>query len=211
MISCAPVARRPSRSEKAAKPPKRKRPGRPPKHEKADDVEARFPDAHVIKRYGNRRLYDAKNSRAITLEGIAELVRRGEKVLVVDGDNGEDITRRVLVQILLETPQQRVLELMPVELLRNLISMREGPVSKWLEAYLNAGTRFVEKMSAGGPMKGAIDQLLPWMRAESWVPFDGGSGEAAAGNEPGEDELRDEMAELQRRMADLTARVNRRS
>jgi polyhydroxyalkanoate synthesis repressor PhaR len=210
MIACAPVARRPSRGEKAAKPPKRKRPGRPPKHEKADDVEARFPDAHVIKRYGNRRLYDAKNSKAITLEGIAELVRRGEKVLVVDGDSGEDITRRVLVQILLETPQQRVLELMPVELLRNLISMREGPVAKWLGAYLNAGTRFVEKMSSGGPMKGTMEQLLPWMRAESWVPFDGPSGEAA-GDEPPEDELRDEMAELQRRMADLTARVNRRS
>src|SRR5439155_6361365 len=68
MIGCAPVARRPSRKpEKAAKPPKRRRPGRPPKHE-TDDAEARFPDAHVIKRYGNRRLYDAENSRAITLE-----------------------------------------------------------------------------------------------------------------------------------------------
>jgi polyhydroxyalkanoate synthesis repressor PhaR len=215
MIACAPVARRPSRTAEKAKPPKRRRPGRPPKHE-TDDVEARFPDAHVIKRYGNRRLYDAKNSKAITLEGIAELVRRGEKVLVVDGDNGDDITRRVLVQILLESQQARVLEMMPVELLRKLISVREGPVAKWMEAYLNAGSRFAEKLSAGGPIQGTMEQLLPWMRAESWMPFDAGAAGATPAPPSGaegakDEELRDEMEELQRRMADLTARVNRRS
>jgi polyhydroxyalkanoate synthesis repressor PhaR len=191
------------RAAKTAKPTKRRRPGRPPKHIGGDDADERFPDAYLIKRYGNRRLYDARKSRATSLEGIAELVRRGEKVLVVDGDSGEDITRRVLTQILLESQNGRLLELMPVELLRNLVSMREGPIAKWMETYLNAGARFVNQLGKAGPdakgLKESMDNFFPWVKAD-WV---------APTAAPAADEgLRDEMAELQQRLADLSARVN---
>jgi polyhydroxyalkanoate synthesis repressor PhaR len=58
--------------------------------------------AITIKKYENRRLYDSTNSRYINLEEIAELIKEGYEVKVVDAASGEDITRVVLTQIIME-------------------------------------------------------------------------------------------------------------
>lgn len=58
--------------------------------------------AITIKKYENRRLYDSTNSRYINLEEIAELIKDGYEVKVVDAASGEDITRVVLTQIIME-------------------------------------------------------------------------------------------------------------
>ena len=59
------------------------------------------PQPHLIKKYANRKLYDTRTSRYITLEGIAELVRNGHEIRVVDRDNGRDLTQVTLSQIVL--------------------------------------------------------------------------------------------------------------
>jgi len=59
------------------------------------------PDRHLIKKYANRKLYDTRTSRYITLEGIAELVRNGHEIKVVDRDNGNDLTQLTLSQLVL--------------------------------------------------------------------------------------------------------------
>src|SRR3977135_391817 len=59
------------------------------------------PQPHLIKKYANRKLYDTRRSRYITLEGIAELVRNGHEIKVVDRDNGHDLTQVTLSQIVL--------------------------------------------------------------------------------------------------------------
>jgi len=59
------------------------------------------PERHLIKKYANRKLYDTRTSRYITLEGIAELVRDGHDIRVVDRDSGADLTQVVLSQIVL--------------------------------------------------------------------------------------------------------------
>ena len=56
----------------------------------------------VIKRYANRKLYDTEAKQYITLEGIAELIRRGQEVQVVDHETGADITAMTQAQIILE-------------------------------------------------------------------------------------------------------------
>lgn len=56
----------------------------------------------VIRKYENRRLYDATNSRYINLEEVAEMVRAGYDVQVVDAATGEDLTRLILTQIIAE-------------------------------------------------------------------------------------------------------------
>ncbi len=58
-------------------------------------------ETHLIKKYANRKLYDTRTSRYVTLEGIAELVRNGHDIKVVDRDNGHDITQVILSQIVL--------------------------------------------------------------------------------------------------------------
>lgn len=60
------------------------------------------PERHLIKKYANRKLYDTRTSRYITLEGIAQLVRDGHEIKVVDRDDGRDLTQLTLSQIVLE-------------------------------------------------------------------------------------------------------------
>jgi polyhydroxyalkanoate synthesis repressor PhaR len=59
------------------------------------------PEKHLIKKYANRKLYDTRTSRYITLDGIAQLVREGHEIKVVDRDNGGDLTQVTLSQIVL--------------------------------------------------------------------------------------------------------------
>ena len=59
------------------------------------------PERHLIKKYANRKLYDTRTSRYITLDEIAELVRRGHEIKVVDRDNGADLTQVTLSQVVL--------------------------------------------------------------------------------------------------------------
>jgi polyhydroxyalkanoate synthesis repressor PhaR len=61
----------------------------------------------VIKRYPNRKLYDTARRRYVTLEQVAELIRRGAEVRVVDHESGGDITTAVLSQILHEREKAR--------------------------------------------------------------------------------------------------------
>ena len=59
------------------------------------------PERHLIKKYANRKLYDTRTSRYVTLDEIAELVRGGHDITVVDRDNGHDLTQVILSQIVL--------------------------------------------------------------------------------------------------------------
>jgi polyhydroxyalkanoate synthesis repressor PhaR len=59
------------------------------------------PERHLIKKYANRKLYDTRTSRYITLEAISELVRDGHEIKVVDRDSGHDLTQVTLSQIVL--------------------------------------------------------------------------------------------------------------
>ena len=59
----------------------------------------------LIKKYANRRLYDASQSRHITLEDIRKLIVKGEKLKVVEDKTGHDITRHILLQVIAEQEQ----------------------------------------------------------------------------------------------------------
>ncbi len=195
-------------------------PGRP--SQGAEAAKAYPPSARVIKRYGNRRLYDAQLSRCVTMTEIADMVRAHEDVRVVDGDTGEDLTKRVLVQLILEQQNAPQLELLPVELLHQIIAVRTGPIAGWLGQYLQAGAEFLDRQSkaAAPTMRGVTDSLgnlFPWLNPESWkgqpgaaaatgVPGAAGQEASAEGQDGG---LRNELADLQKRFADLTAKLMR--
>jgi len=73
----------------------------------------------IIKRYANRKLYDTGESRYVTLEGIAEMVKRGIEVRIVDNRSKGDLTSATLAQIILEEEKKR--GRMPLEVLRDII------------------------------------------------------------------------------------------
>jgi polyhydroxyalkanoate synthesis repressor PhaR len=70
------------------------------------------PERHLIKKYANRKLYDTHTSHYVTLEGIADLVRVGHTIQVVDRDSGQDLTQVILSQIVLSEEKRGPARLM---------------------------------------------------------------------------------------------------
>lgn len=94
-----------------------------------------MPDKILFKRYSNRRLYDTSTSSYVTLDGVAEIIRKGSLVEVVDADTGEDITAYTLTQILLEEARKKNV-LMPAPLLHLAIRYGDGVLAEFFEKYL---------------------------------------------------------------------------
>src|SRR5213080_3547222 len=76
-------------------------------------------ETRVVKRYANRKLYDTQRSRYVTLEQIAEMVRGGEDVKIVDNNSKEDLTAITLAQIIFE--EEKKSSFLPLSALRNII------------------------------------------------------------------------------------------
>jgi polyhydroxyalkanoate synthesis repressor PhaR len=93
--------------------------------------------AALIKRYPNRRLYDTQQSRYITLEDLAARIEEGHEVKVVESTTGDDVTRRVLLQVLLTDAYASRVDCIPVELLRTLIRLRDPSLMRLFEKYVN--------------------------------------------------------------------------
>lgn len=123
----------------------------------------------VVKKYSNRRLYDTDDSRYISLEELAEKIRQGVEVRVVDAKSGEDLTAATLTQILIDG--RGAARLLPASLLIQLVRLGDdalaeflGNYVRWaLEIYLQAkqGTRAAGSYYAptSGPFN-AADALL---------------------------------------------------
>ena len=77
--------------------------------------------ARVIKRYGNRKLYDVEASAYVSLDDLSTLIRKGETVEVVDNVTGEDITAQTLTQIVLEEGKKGRGSILPVDMLHDLL------------------------------------------------------------------------------------------
>ena len=89
----------------------------------------------LIKKYANRRLYDASISKHVTLEDIRDLIVRGEKIRVVEDKTGEDITRLILLQVIAEQ-EQFGKPLLTTQLLESIIRYYGGPMQDFMAGYL---------------------------------------------------------------------------
>jgi polyhydroxyalkanoate synthesis repressor PhaR len=94
------------------------------------------PPAITIKKYPNRRLYDTSVGRYVNLEDVAALIRQGADVQVVDARSGEDLTRLVLTQIIVEGVKGQPAGL-SLDVLRNLVMATEGALSDVRSAALS--------------------------------------------------------------------------
>ncbi len=88
--------------------------------------------ARPIKRYGNRKLYDAEARRYVTLDELGALVAGGHELAVTDQQTGEDLTSLTLAQILLEGFKEKTARI-PRQVLVGLIRLSAGPVSAWAD------------------------------------------------------------------------------
>lgn len=99
----------------------------------------------LIKKYGNRRLYDTTGSRYVNLDDLAAYIREGKEVRVVDAKTGQDITRVILTQIITEDARDKPTGL-PLELLRQLIIASDEVRQEFLMWYLKSAFDTYQKL-----------------------------------------------------------------
>ena len=156
----------------------------------------------IIKKYGNRRLYDTSGSRYVNLDDLAALVREGKEVRVEDAKTGKDLTRVTLTQIITEDAKQKPTGL-PLELLRELIVASDQARQEFIMWYLKSAFDTYQAVQSAvqdriGNMQSAL--LSPM---ESMKRFLGG----VSGPQPPED--KEELSTLRRRVAQLEARLQK--
>ena len=94
--------------------------------------------AVIIKKYANRRLYNTESSSYITLDHLAAMTREGREFKVVDAKSDEDITHNVLTQIIMEAEGRGAQPMLPVNFLRQLISLYGDSMQAMVPGYLEA-------------------------------------------------------------------------
>ena len=159
----------------------------------------------LIKKYANRRLYDASQSRHVTLDDIREFIIQGEKVTVVEDKSGEDITRLILLQVIAEQ-EQFGKPILSTPLLESIIRFYGNGMQEFMSRYLDKSVETftrqqetlqaqIAKLMANAPMTTmaelAKQNLDYWNRmqesmAGAFMPtLQPGAGERAAAREPG--------------------------
>jgi polyhydroxyalkanoate synthesis repressor PhaR len=159
----------------------------------------------VIKKYGNRRLYDTLGSRYVNLDQIAALIRRGREVRVIDAKTGQDLTRVTLTQIITEDAKDKPTGL-PLELLRQLIMASDQVRQEFVMWYLKSAFDTYEKVqdavqSRLGEIQSAILSPVDMMKR-----FLGGpDGQSAPEGQSEIEILRKRVAELESDLSKRTA------
>jgi polyhydroxyalkanoate synthesis repressor PhaR len=99
-----------------------------------DAKDGSMPGPLMLKKYNNRRLYDTRNSRYVTLEDVAAMIRSGEQVQIQDASTGEDVTAFILTQIVLEAAKRKN-SLLPVPVLHLVIRYGDNVLGDFFETY----------------------------------------------------------------------------
>jgi len=170
-----------------------------------------------IKKYANRRYYDATHSRHLTLDEIRNLIQQGYDLHVVDARTGGDITAQVLTQIILELDTSKI-DSLPVPLLVRIIRMNDQLVKDFIEKYFNQALnsfleyqrRVEEQIRQTHGLPSALPLVSAWTKAVL-QPFSSAMTghprpeEATSNSSPGSPQVE----ELQQTIRDLQARLAR--
>ena len=117
------------------------------------------PERHLIKKYANRKLYDTRSSQYVTLDGIADLVRAGHDIRVVDRDSGNDITQVVLSQIVLTEEKRGPQRL--VDAGADAIHERGQALLDYVRKTLNVPGELVSEVEKRrGNIEGMVDEAI---------------------------------------------------
>jgi polyhydroxyalkanoate synthesis repressor PhaR len=179
-----------------------------------------MPDAGAkkleIKKYPNRRYYDATHSRHLTLDEIRSLIQQGYDIIATDAKTGDDITAQLLTQIILELDTSK-LDSFPVPLLVRVIRMNDQLVKDFVEKYfnqalasfLNYQQQLEEQMRRTHALPAAFPSVSAWTKA-MLTPFasaevPSAEGKTQAGASPAEQnqEFREMIQRLQKEVAEL--------
>lgn len=119
----------------------------------------------LVKRYPNRKLYDTLSSRYVTLEEIADMIREGEDVQVIDNKTQDDLTSVTLTQIIFEQEKQKK-SLLPLPTLRSIIQSGGGKIVDFVSTGVSSISHAREE--AEKKLKTAIESVsaIPSVQTE---------------------------------------------
>jgi polyhydroxyalkanoate synthesis repressor PhaR len=168
-----------------------------------------------IRKYSNRRFYDATHSRHLTLEEIYRLVKSGQEVRVTDNRTSSDITAKVLTQIILDLDAPK-LELFPAPFLAEIIRVNDQLVKGFYEkffhqalrAFLNFQRALESQISDHGPFPAIFPPMAHWTQPLV-NPFGFGhtTPENTRSEPPPSPPDSATLSDLQRRIAELQTQV----
>lgn len=186
----------------------------------------------VIKKYANRRLYNTASSSYVTLEHLADMVKKGVDFVVYDAKTNEDITRSVLTQIIFEEESQGQ-SLLPIQFLRQLIGFYGNSVQAFLPSYLELSLatfaqqqeRMTSQFAQLGPAGGVnayqeqirqnlalFDRAMKMFSPFAYVKPDESAASASApapGAKPAEPASDEALTQLRKQMAEMQAQIEK--
>jgi polyhydroxyalkanoate synthesis repressor PhaR len=190
----------------------------------------------TIKKYANRRLYNTGTSAYVTLEDLAEMVKKGEDFEVFDAKSGEEITRSVLTQIIFEQEGKVGQAMLPVSFLRQLIRFYGDSMQTLVPSYLeftidkltNEQHKFRDQFTnalGATPLAEPTRQMFQQVEEQTrknmaifrqaltmFNPFVAAAGSAAASvagghDQPAATQTPSELDELRKQVGDLQKRI----
>jgi polyhydroxyalkanoate synthesis repressor PhaR len=163
----------------------------------------------TIKKYANRRLYDTESSTYITLDRLAQMVREGREFEVVDAKSGEDITRQVLTQIIVEE-EARGSTMLPLNFLKQLIGLYGNSMQNFVPSYLEAAMDAFQRNQSA--VKDAFSgNMFADLAKRNMAMFDEASRAFAGKGKTEAKASRSDVEQLKAELAALQAKVDRLS
>jgi len=163
----------------------------------------------TIKKYANRRLYDTESSTYITLDRLAQMVREGREFEVIDAKSGDDITRQVLTQIIVDE-EARGSTMLPINFLKQLIGLYGNSMQSFVPQYLEAAMDSFQR-NQNAVRDAFTGNVFADLTKRNMAMFEDASRAFSAKSKPEEKRSASEVDELRSALADLQAKVDRLS
>ena len=174
----------------------------------------------LIKRYASRRLYNTETSDYVTLEDIADFIRQGREVQIIDLKSGDDLTRQYLLQIIAEH-ESRGDNVLPVNVLNDLVRSYTNQATSVVPEFLSASfemlrdsqSAMVENMAKGNPLASmpGMDAMRAQQEAFLKAMTGGFAGTTGAprGREDAEAEEGEDLDQIRKQLAELQDKLNK--
>ncbi len=128
----------------------------------------------IIKKYGNRRLYDTTLSSYITLDELAACIRAGNDARIVDAQTGEDLTQATLAQLILEG--RGAAQFLSVPILTQLLRMSDDALSEFFGRYVSLALEFYQQTRTGMQSFGPFAPFaMPYAATSAFARMVGGA------------------------------------
>ena len=127
-----------------------------------------------LRRYPSRKLYNKNSSSYVRLPEVAEMVRKGANIRVEDTETGEDVTRQVLLQIIMDQEGQTSGSMLSADLMMDMIRLHQSKASEMMTGLFEQSVAFIrsQQEQLASQMTGAMSGAMGGAMPQPWNVFD---------------------------------------